>query len=552
MSATPRSTPSSSRALITSTSSEQESQLSLNKQLVLEEDEYTAALSKIIARDFFPSLAHLDATNSYLSALDSQDQERIEQSVRRLVDLRTPTAHGSWAQKTPHAQGPSDTPLGTPRGGDEPGPSKRRRIDMSLSLDAFQAKYTSEDNASFTEILDEENKKRKEMLWWAWDAEKKVNDCKMKELEGRERLLLTNSVAPSTIQRRIEGKEMKAIENGKVSEVSAAGEDNDSSSGPLVVYPNTEQLKEEDEVQEPVDVMAPRKDTRSAGVPGWRFRVCRFLTFIGVKYSMDILHPQARNSLMFSPDADSSPYCPPPPSDPSTSNDPPKEVRYANTRLPEQSEEPTSTSSSVPPSPTRSRIGAAIMGTPYHKKGDETPKVQGFGFVSALPSPSPSQMGPEAMKELMTWGSLLGTPRVIHSGDDLDPSSSAPSPFKVPELSKRDDLGRRLGVRASKSLRERAALLSTPSSTPRKRKGVGDMPPPASTPRRVAQTDMLSPAARNLLGRTKGGLGLGISATPVRSDAGPSQSRPGAKQLDLRNVGWSPMSTPVSSNARRR
>jgi len=345
-------------------------------------------------------------------------------------------------------------------------------------------------------------------------------------------VLLTNSVAPFTIQRRIEGKEMKAIENGKVSEVSAAGENDDSSSGPLVVYPNAEQLKEEDEVQEPVDVMAPRKDTRSAGVPGWRFR--------------------ARNSLMFSPDADSSPYCPLPPSDPSTSNDPPKEVRYANTRLPEQSEEPTSTSSSVPPSPTRSRIGAAIMGTPYHKKGDETPKVQGFGFVSALPSPSPSQMGPEAMKELMTWGSLLGTPRVIHGGDDLDPSSAAPSPFKVPELSKRDDLGRRLGVRASKSLRERAALLSTPSSTPRKRKAVSDMPPPASTPRRVAQTDMLSPAARNLLGRTKGGLGLGISATPVRLDTGPSQLRPGAKELDLRNVGWSPMSTPVASNTRRR
>ncbi|KAF8337942.1 nuclear protein DGCR14 [Cantharellus anzutake] len=506
MSSTPTTTPSSSKALITGPSSGDVPQYSLNRQVVLEEDEYTSALSKIIARDFFPSLAHLDATNSYLSALDSQDQDRIEQTVKRLVDLKaTPVARSSWGQDTPYAQGPSDTPLRTPRREDGSSSSKKLRIDTYLSLDAFQAKYTSEDNASFTDILDEENKKRREKYWWAWDAERKVNESKVKEIEGRDRLLLTNSVAPSTIQRQIEGKEPSGAEED--------GGDVKSSSGTLIIRANGNQSG--DEPNKPVDVMAPRKDMRSASVPGWRFK--------------------ARNSLMFTPDADASPYHPPSSVPPSTGNEPPKEVRHANTRLPEQSEEVPS--SSVPPSPTRSRVAAAIMGTPYHKDGGETPKVQGFGL---------------AMKELMTWGTLLGTPRVIQNGDDLDPSTFIPSPFKVPEPSKRDELGRRLGVQASKSLREKATLLSAPSSTPRKRKAAGDMPPPAFTPRRVAQTDMLSPAARNLLGRTKSGVGLGLDATTARSDPSSSHPQPQGKELDLRKVGWSPMNTPVTSNTRRR
>src|ERR1700733_6986121 len=45
---------------------------SLNRQVILDEDEYTEALSHIVARDFFPSLVHLDATNEYLDALHTQ------------------------------------------------------------------------------------------------------------------------------------------------------------------------------------------------------------------------------------------------------------------------------------------------------------------------------------------------------------------------------------------------------------------------------------------------------------------------------------------------
>ncbi|KAF9512356.1 hypothetical protein BS47DRAFT_1376983 [Hydnum rufescens UP504] len=497
---TPRSSAlskSTSGALITT----QKPPLSLNKQRLL------------------PSLAHLDATNSYLSALDSQDTQLIEQSVRRLAELgNTPQHRASWAQHTPYARTPSDTPLRTPSASEFSRQSKRPRYDTSLSLDAFQAKYTSEDNASFTDILDEENRQRKEKWWWAWEAERKASERKAKELQGRERLLLEARGEALNDQHRIEGSQTLAIE---ASDERPAHE--------LMIRPK---LADTTSVgTEPVDVMAPRKDTRVASVPGWRFK--------------------NRNALMFAPDADVSPYHSQ--ADPTSNATPttgdPKVVKHANTRLPTQSE--SDAASSVPPSPTRSRIGAAISGTPYHSRVDDTPKVNGFGFVDALPSPSPSQLGPAAMKELMTWGTLLGTPRMVSSDDPA--SLPGPSPFRITQPSSRDDLGRKLGSKAGKSLREKAALLSSTSATPRKRKsaGDGDMPPPMFTPRRA---DMLSPAGRNLLSRTKGGLAT-LGHTPLRQEVtrGSIEERQAAKragELDLRKVGWSPMPSPVPSGRR--
>ena len=67
---------------------------------------------------------------------------------------------------------------------------------------------------------------------------------------------------------------------------------------------------------------------------------------------------------MFPPDADVSPY------DPSTSiisvkvDAVPRVVKHDNTRLPEQDTAAKPQSLSDPPSPTQSRIDAAIEGTP--------------------------------------------------------------------------------------------------------------------------------------------------------------------------------------------
>lgn len=64
---------------------------------------------------------------------------------------------------------------------------------------------------------------------------------------------------------------------------------------------------------------------------------------------------------MFSPDADESPYH----TRPTESAGDPRAIVHGSTRLPEQDDSrPNSRAMSAPPSPTRSHINAAIMGTP--------------------------------------------------------------------------------------------------------------------------------------------------------------------------------------------
>src|SRR6266702_1430247 len=313
---------------------------SLSRQTVLDEDEYTAALSHIIARDFFPSLVHLDATNEYLDALESRDPQLIGASVRNLESIHASvrsTRPWRTPSETPYGVGPSDTPAIH----HEP-IAKRPRYDTEMSLDAFQARYTSEDNASFTQILDEENVRRREKYGWAWDAQKRVEAQRTKALEVRERALIEMPESAGVREKmRIEAPVLAGLitAHGEEEERGNAGEgedegggDAESSAGKEVVLLKTDM---DDTVE---DVMAPKKDTRPAGVDGWAFR--------------------ARNSLMFSPGADVSPY------DPSSSSakntaakGPPKTIKHGNTRLPEQ-DDALSSSRAVaePPSPTQSRV----------------------------------------------------------------------------------------------------------------------------------------------------------------------------------------------------
>lgn len=260
---------------------------SLDRQTILEEDEYTEALSHIIARDFFPSLVHLDATNDYLDALKSQDPTRIQATVRRLGEINTPSTNrrrGATVGATPTpygGRGSYDTPLRTPYGSDryegdeedEPIP-KRRKFDTDISLDNFQAKYTSEDNASFLDILHDENKKRKETYGWAYNAQKRVEEQRERMLEGRERLLIE---PPQVTLTGV--KENFRIEAPKLAGLITQGESDDvegkEKGKEVAVVSGTK-----DEV---LDVMAPKKDTRAAGVDGWEFKVSFFVEVVGLQ-----------------------------------------------------------------------------------------------------------------------------------------------------------------------------------------------------------------------------------------------------------------------------
>lgn len=262
-----------------------ESSSSLYRQAVLEEDEYTEALSHIIARDFFPSLGHLGAANNYLDALRTEDPQLINASVRQLQGLATPATSRyrplQTPSQTPWATGPSDTPSRTPAGSERP--LKRARYDVNMSLDSFQAKYTSEDNASFTQILDDENAKRKEKYGWAWDAQKRVENQRDKMIEARERLLIEPSSAPGVREKLVieapkpAGLLTAEADKSGSTDDEAHEEKNDQNSGDEKIVEDAivvvRQPITEDEGKGQVDVMAPKKDTRPAGVDGWKFKV---------------------------------------------------------------------------------------------------------------------------------------------------------------------------------------------------------------------------------------------------------------------------------------
>ncbi|QSL65802.1 hypothetical protein MERGE_000080 [Pneumocystis wakefieldiae] len=94
---------------------------------VLEEDAYQASLSEIIKRDFFPDLLE-EGSQDILSSLHNPN----------------------------------------------------------LSLDQFQATYTSEDNASFAEILERQNERKRDAYRWLWDNRNKIDSRRVKEEEKRQ------------------------------------------------------------------------------------------------------------------------------------------------------------------------------------------------------------------------------------------------------------------------------------------------------------------------------------------------------------------------------
>ncbi|KAL1877096.1 hypothetical protein VTK73DRAFT_8833 [Phialemonium thermophilum] len=158
---------------------------------VLDEDTYTDALSHIIARDFFPGLLQSETQQEYLDALESKDQAWIASAARRLQQIMTP---GRQPMKIPAARTGSqtptgyagDTPMSTITAASAPTTSTsafKSAVDMNLSLGAFQAKYTSEDNESFYKLLDKQNLKRAEKYGWLWRGNKLPSKMQLKQKE---------------------------------------------------------------------------------------------------------------------------------------------------------------------------------------------------------------------------------------------------------------------------------------------------------------------------------------------------------------------------------
>ena len=158
---------------------------------VIDEDSYTEALSKIIARDFFPGLQETEAQQEYLDALESRDKSWILNADRRLREALTPARRATPAPsttaggRTPSVYG-SDTPVSVV----ETIIERKTEINTNVSLGKFQATYTSEDNESFYKLVDKQNQKRVDSNSWIWNENKLPSKQMLKQREIKERLLI--------------------------------------------------------------------------------------------------------------------------------------------------------------------------------------------------------------------------------------------------------------------------------------------------------------------------------------------------------------------------
>lgn len=150
-------------------------------------------MQAIIERDFFPELSKLESKVAWLQAVRSGDPEQIRHAQLLIAQRRAAMAGGRPAIGATPANAPLFTPGGTaaramagdtpyiphlppgtaPRGGGggaAAGPAAAAVGSIAVappgvSLDAFLAAHTSEDNASFQEILEDVNKRRRCVAW---------------------------------------------------------------------------------------------------------------------------------------------------------------------------------------------------------------------------------------------------------------------------------------------------------------------------------------------------------------------------------------------------
>ncbi|XP_028829851.1 splicing factor ESS-2 homolog [Denticeps clupeoides] len=145
---------------------------------VLDEEDYIESLEKIIQRDFFPDVTKLQAQKDYLNAEENGDLEKMREIAIK---------YGSTPNRfTPRSSVPYVTPASfeTPEGRPS-SPSSKHRAGMRGSedvtekdeekelpcLDRFLSKNTSEDNASFEQIMELAKDKEKLRHAWLYEAE---------------------------------------------------------------------------------------------------------------------------------------------------------------------------------------------------------------------------------------------------------------------------------------------------------------------------------------------------------------------------------------------
>ncbi|XP_032731812.1 splicing factor ESS-2 homolog isoform X3 [Lontra canadensis] len=180
-----------------------------SKQRVLDEEEYIEGLQTVIQRDFFPDVEKLQAQKEYLEAEENGDLERMRQIAIKFgsalgkmsreppppyvtpATFETPDVHTGTGVVGNKARGRG---RGLEEGDGEAGEEEEK--EPLPSLDVFLSRYTSEDNASFQEIMEVAKEKSRARHTWLYQAEE--------EFEKRQK---DNLALPSAEHQAIESSQ---------------------------------------------------------------------------------------------------------------------------------------------------------------------------------------------------------------------------------------------------------------------------------------------------------------------------------------------------------
>lgn len=438
---------------------------------VLDEDDYTDALSDIIARDFFPGLRETHAQQEYLTALDSNNQAWIAEVGQKMRDAMTPAR--STQRRTSRdtsfdkSRNPLSTPLradDTPRGYDgsltpaavqemlkEEDFKAAQPLDTTdMSLSAFQSKYTSEDNESFNTILDKQNQNRREKHAYMWTEDQRIPSARQ----------LTHRATEARLLKEKEEKISTAASEGKA-----------------IIPMSTGATAE-----------------RPARPDAWK-----------------ITKPD--NTLMFFPSSVDEDGLP------STqelreaaSKAGAKQVIHENTRFPPLRYADDEHTGPIPPSPSlntdiiarrdAARANHSDLSSTTDYPGGETPRVNGYAFVDEdEPNGAPLQPANNPSYRDLLAGQV---------GD------STPNPFKISSMRKREDLHHRMVEDTARKKREKDKETVKGSSAGSMPRGSGGNMTPAA--RKLMEKLGRTPVNANGTGNRMGSAGASTEMwTPVQT-----------------------------------
>ncbi|GBC07504.1 hypothetical protein RclHR1_00750038 [Rhizophagus clarus] len=244
------------------------------------------------------------------------------------------------------------------------------------------------------------------------------------------------------------------------------------------MYEKEDQLMIEDNKDKAKMIEGPDQ-SRNAEIASWKYKV--------------------RNSLMFYPEGHDQETV-----EFENTRSAPKKIVYSATRF-ESTEEATIASHAAA---TAAAAAAAGVDLDSSSNASETPTVGGYSFVTATPSPNPSQVD---SSELMTWGTIEGTPLLI--GGETPGRS-----FQLPPTPRREIIGMNLSNNASRNIRKRNLSMKSPNPY------VTQSPlSKIASPRERAS--FLSPAARKLLRKSNLPKSVGVDVQLRASYAASPRNR---------------------------